>query len=58
MFLKLQFDGGLDAVASILVGLSEGQVHQVLMVRSSQVTTRKDNDVSQDLINERKGYRV
>lgn len=49
VFLKLQLDGRLDAVAGVLVGLPEGQVHQVLVVRPRQVAAGEDDHVGQDL---------
>lgn len=49
VLLKLQLDGGLDAVAGVLVGLLQCQVHQVLVVRSCQVPADEDDDVGQDL---------
>ena len=49
VLFELQLDGGLDAVAGVLVGLLQGQVHQVFVVRPRQVPTRKDDDVGQDL---------
>lgn len=54
MLLKLQFHGGLDAVAGILVGLLQRQVHQVFVVRASQIPTDEDDDVGQDLACRRK----
>lgn len=53
VFLKLQLDGRLDAVAGVLVGLPEGQVHQVLVVRPRQVATGEDDHVGQDLQQEK-----
>lgn len=47
--LKLQFNGGLDAVAGVLVSLLECQVHQVLVVRPSHVSTDENNDIGQNL---------
>lgn len=49
VLLKLQFHGGLNAVAGVLVGLLQRQVHQVFVVRSCQVPTDEDDDVGQDL---------
>lgn len=45
VLLKLQFNGGLDAVAGVLVGLFKSQVHQVFVVRSSQVPTGEDDHI-------------
>lgn len=53
MFLKLQFDRGLDAVAGVLVGLFKGKIHQVLVVCARHVPTDEDDDVGQDLHRER-----
>ena len=49
MLLKLQLDGRLDAVAGVLVGLPQGQVHQVLVVSPRQVPADEDDDVGQYL---------
>lgn len=49
MLLKLQLDGRLDAVAGVLVGLFERQLHQMLVVRPGQVTTGEDDHIGQDL---------
>lgn len=49
MLLKLQLHGGLDAVAGVLVGLLQRQLHQVFVVRSCQVPADEDDDVGQDL---------
>lgn len=45
VLLKLQLNGRLDAVAGVLVGLLQRQVHQVFVVRSCQVPTDEDDDV-------------
>lgn len=49
MLLKLQFDGWLDAVAGVLIGLPERQVHEVLVIRPGQVSTGEDDHIGQDL---------
>ncbi len=49
MFLEFQFDGGLDAVAGVVVRLFESQIHQVFVIGSSYISTDEDDDVSQDL---------
>lgn len=53
MFLKFQFDGGLDAVTRVLVGLFQSEVHQVLVIGTCYVATDKDDDVGQHLYTER-----
>ncbi len=49
MLLELQFDGGLDAVAGVVVRLFESQIHQVFVIGSRHISTDEDDDVSQDL---------
>lgn len=56
VLLKLQFNGGLDAVAGVLVGLLQRQVHEVFVVRSCQVPTDEDDDVCKDLPQKRRPY--
>lgn len=53
VLLKLQLNGGLDAVAGVLVGLFESQVHQVFVVRPGKVSTGEDDHVGQDLNTQR-----
>lgn len=48
-FLKLQFNGGLDAVAGVLISLFQCQLHQMLVVCSRHVATQENYNVGQDL---------
>ena len=45
VLLKLQFNGGLDAVAGVLIRLFESQVHQVFVVRPGKVSTGEDDHI-------------
>lgn len=49
MFLKLQFDGRLDAVAGVVVGLFKSKIHQVFVIRSGHISTDEYDDICQDL---------
>lgn len=49
MFLKFQFDGRLDAVTRVLVGLFQSEIHQVLVISACHVPTDKYDNVGQYL---------
>lgn len=51
--LELQLDPGLDAVAGVLIGLLQGELHEVLVVGARQVPADEDDHVGQDLRTER-----
>lgn len=48
-FLKLQFNGGLDAVAGVLISLFKCQLHQMLVVCSRHVATHENYNIGQNL---------
>lgn len=45
MFLKLQFDGRLDAIAGVVVGLFKSEIHQVFVIRSGHISTDEDDNI-------------
>lgn len=47
--LKLKLNGRLDAVAGVVVGLLQGQLHQVFVVCSCHVPTDENDDIGQNL---------
>lgn len=46
---KFQLDSRLDTVARVLVGLLQGELHEMLVVRARQVPTDENDHVGQDL---------
>lgn len=50
---KFQLDPGLDAIAGVLIGLLQSELHEVLVVRARQVPADEDDHVGQDLKTER-----
>lgn len=46
---ELQLDPGLDAIARVLVGLLQSELHEVLVVRPRQAPTDENDHVGQDL---------
>lgn len=51
--LKFQLNSRLNTVACVLIGLLQGELHEVLVVGSRQVPADENDDVGQDLGAER-----